>query len=293
MDIVIEDLGYVYNPGTPLEQKALEGISITIPTGSVLAILGKSGSGKTTLLKTLNGLLVPTSGKILIDGQDVRKYGAELRKRIGLVLQQPERQVFEKTVFRDISFVLRHFTDMSDEEIRDRVAIAAKLVGLDLYKLRDRPPWTLSDGEKRLVAMAGVITNDPEILILDEPTIGLGPTAVETIVRMVQTLKYNSKRTVILVSHLIDPFIQLIDKIAVLDSGTLVAHGTPQQVCEILGDDLSLRLLLPEPALLIRDLRRMGIDIPTDEYNLRRLAERLVALIRQDAKIKNISMRCN
>jgi len=283
MDIIIEDLEYVYNPGTPMELKALQGISLTIPSGSVLAILGTSGSGKTTLLKTLNGLLTPTSGKVLIDGKDVRQFGAELRKRAGLVFQQPERQVFEKTVFEDISFVLRHFSDLSQEEIRKRVAMAAKLVGLDLDKLGNRTPWKLSVGEKRLVAMAGVMANDPDVLILDEPTIGLGPGAVETVLKLVERLKNDNKRTVILVSHQIDAFLQHVDKIAVLDIGRLAAFGTPAEVCEALGENFSLRPLLPEPALLIHDLRRWGVDVPTEEYDLRKLAKRIVGVIKQDS----------
>ena len=285
MDIVVEDLEYVYSPRTPMELKALAGISLTIPAGTVLAILGMSGSGKTTLLKTLNGLLAPTSGKILIDGHDIREFGPELRKRVGLVFQQPERQVFENTVLNDISFVLNHFSDLSQKEIQKRVALAAEMVGLELDKLANRAPWTLSDGQKRLVAMAGIMTNDPEVLILDEPTVGLGPEAIQTIFRLIERLKKDKKRSVILVSHQIDAFVQQVDKIAVLDKGGLAACGTPAEVCEALGDNLSLRPLLPEPALLIYDLRRRGANIPPDEYNLRKLAQWLVRIMRKDTTI--------
>uniref|UniRef100_A0A7C4ASM1 ATP-binding cassette domain-containing protein n=1 Tax=Desulfomonile tiedjei TaxID=2358 RepID=A0A7C4ASM1_9BACT len=278
MDIVIEDLEYVYSPGTPMELKALQGVSLRIPAGSALAILGASGSGKTTLLKNLNGLLIPTAGHILIDGKDIRRFGPELRKRAGLVCQQPERQVFEKTVFLDISFALRHFSAMSHEEIRQRVAAAAQLVGLDLDAVGDRPPWTLSDGEKRRVAMAGVLANDPEILILDEPTIGLGPQSVETVLNLIEGFRRDKSHTVVIVSHQIDAFLEQIDKIAVLDRGTLAAYGTPAEVCEMLGENPALRPLLPELALLIHDLRRRGFDLPRDEYNLRTLAKEILGL---------------
>ncbi|MGC8905943.1 MAG: ATP-binding cassette domain-containing protein [Desulfomonilaceae bacterium] len=278
MDIVIEDLEYVYSPGTPMELKALQGVSLHIPAGSVLAILGASGSGKTTLLKNLNGLLLPTAGKILIDGKDIRDFGPELRKRAGLVCQQPERQVFEKTVFLDISFALRHFSAMSREEIHERVAAAANLVGLDLDAVGDRPPWTLSEGEKRQVAMAGVLANDPELLILDEPTIGLGPKSMETVLKLVERFRKDKSHTVIIVSHQIDAFLDCIDKIAVLDRGRLAAYGTPAEVCEILGANPAFRPLLPELALLIYDLRRSGVDLPPDEYNLRTLAKKIIGL---------------
>ncbi len=278
MDIVIEDLEYVYNPGTPTELKALDGISLTIPSGAALAILGASGSGKTTLLKNLNGLLLPTAGKILIDGKDIRQFGAELRKRAGLVCQQPERQVFEKTVFRDISFALRHFSTLSNGEINQRVAAAANLVGLDLDAIGDRSPWTLSDGEKRRVAMAGVLANDPQVLILDEPTVGLGPQSVETVLKLLERFRKERSRTVVIVSHQIDVFLEHIDTLAVLERGTLAAYGTPAKVCEILGDNPMLRPLLPELPLLIHDLRRRGFDVPPHEYNFHTLAKRILGL---------------
>lgn len=281
MDIDIQDLHYVYNPGTPMELKALEGISLTIPTGCVVAVLGASGSGKTTLLKTLNGLLVPTAGKILVDGKDIRQFGAELRKRAGLVFQQPERQVFEKTVFEDISFVLRYFSDLSSEEIRQRVEIAAKLVGLDLDTLGNRAPWALSDGEKRRVAIAGIVANDPEVLILDEPTVGLGPESQAHVLNLVHRLKQDRTRTVIVVSHQIDAFLQYVDKIGILDRGILAAYGTPAEVCEALRENPTLRPLLPELTLLIHDLKHEGIDVPPDEYDLQTLAKIIVGLVKQ------------
>lgn len=282
MEIIVEDLDYVYNPGTPLEIQALKNISFRIPSGTVLGILGAAASGKTTLLKILNGLLTPTAGRVLIAGQDIQTFKAGLRKRVGLVFQQPERQVFEKTVFRDISFVLKLFSDLSDEIIQERVRQASELVGLDIETLADRSPWTLSKGEMRLVAIAGVLANQPEVLILDEPTVGLGPESVINLVTLIRTMKTEKRQTVILVSHNMDPFLSDVDKLLVLDQGRLAAHGTPAEVCNIMGNDTNMRLLLPEIALLIHDLQREGIPVPTDSYSIPVLAQRLVALMNRE-----------
>ncbi|MDQ1240552.1 MAG: energy-coupling factor transport system ATP-binding protein [Thermodesulfobacteriota bacterium] len=282
MEIVIEDLDYVYNPGTPLEVQALRNISFDIPSGTILGILGAAASGKTTLLKILNGLLTPTAGRVLMAGRDIRTFKAGLRRKVGLVFQQPERQVFEKTVFRDISFVLKLFSDLPDAIIQERVRQASDLVGLDIETLAERSPWTLSKGEMRLTAIAGVLANQPEVLILDEPTVGLGPESVTKLVTLIRRMKTHKRQTVILVSHNMDPFLSDVDKILVLHQGCLAAHGTPAEVCNIIGNDPNMRLLLPEIALLIHDLQKQGIPVPADNYSIPVLARTLVALMNRE-----------
>lgn len=282
MEIVIEDLDYIYNPGTPLEVQALRNISLRIHSGTVLGILGVAASGKTTLLKILNGLLTPTAGRVLIAGRDIQTFKAGLRRKVGLVFQQPEKQIFEKTVFRDISFVLRLFSTLPDDIIRDRVRHASELLGLDIETLAERSPWSLSKGEMRLTAIAGVLANQPEILILDEPTVGLGAESVTNLVTLIRRMKTEKRQTVVLVSHNMDPFLSVVDNLLVLDKGRLAAHGTPAEVCNTIGNDPNMRLLMPEIALLIHDLQKEGIPISTDNYSIPTLARRLVALMNRD-----------
>jgi len=281
MEISVQGLDYVYNAGTPLEVEALRNVTFSIPRGNVVGILGASASGKTTLLKILNGLLTPTSGRVLIAGRDSQTFDADLRTKIGLVFQQPERQVFERTVFEDIAFVLKLASKLPDRVIHERVLEASELVGLDIHTLAPRSPWTLSKGEMRLVAIAGVLANQPEVLILDEPTVGLSPESISRLVELIRRMKTVRSRTVILVSHIMDPFLSDLDSLMVLERGRLAANGTPAEVCKAIGDDPEMRLLLPEIALLVHDLQREGIPITADNYSIPILAQRLVDFMNQ------------
>ena len=188
LEIRVENLSYVYNPGTPLQINALEEVNFLLPAGKVLGILGGTGSGKTTLIKNLNGLLLPTKGRVLVDDVESSQYGAGLRRKVGIVFQRPERQLFESTVARDISFALRRFSELPEAEIQDRVRAAADLVGLDIEVVAERSPIELSGGEKRKAAIAGVLVNDPEILILDEPAVGLDLPSTTELVELVRQL---------------------------------------------------------------------------------------------------------
>ena len=281
MEIQVENLKYVYNPGTPLETIALEGISFTLFAGKIVGILGESGSGKTTLIRTFNGLLEPTRGKVMVDGIDTRSYGQELRRKVGLVFQRPERQLFEETVYQDISFVLRRFSKLSQDEIYHRVEQAGRLVELNLEELGQRSPMALSEGERRKVAIAGILANDPEVLILDEPAVGLDPPSLAGLVRLIEGIKNAGGRTVVVVSHDLDAFLPVLDLLIVLDSGRLAAFGSPTEVCDKLGDDPRMRQLLPEPALLLYDLRKTGLPVSPEEFRIPVLAKDLAFFLRQ------------
>ena len=278
MEIRVENLDYIYNPGTPLEFKALEQVTFGVPHSKVLGIIGATGSGKTTLIKNLNGLLIPTKGKVLLDGKDTDSYGAFLRRKVGVVFQRPERQLFESTVYRDISFALTRFPGMGAEEISDRVEEACKFVGLDLKAIADRSPLALSDGQKRKTAIAGILVNRPEIFILDEPAVGLDPPSLKELVFFLQRLKILGNRTILIVSHDMDPFLDLLDYMLVLNRGRVAAFGSPAEVCELLDDDPIMREFLPELALFVHDLRKTGCAVARDEYRIPELLHQLTDL---------------
>ncbi|MBI4962032.1 MAG: ATP-binding cassette domain-containing protein [Desulfomonile tiedjei] len=278
LEIRVENLAYVYNPGTPLEIRALQDVSFVLPSGKVLGILGGTGSGKTTLIKTLNGLLQPNRGRILLDGVDSGKLGAELRRRVGIVFQRPERQLFESTVEKDISFALRRFSDLNEREIQQKVKAAADLVGLDIESLAGRSPMALSEGEKRKAAIAGVLVNEPETLVLDEPAVGLDPPSIIELVNLVRQLNGSKESSVVIVSHDMEAFLPVLDLMMVLHEGRVAAFGPPAEVCEDLGDDPGMRNLLPELALLIHDLRKAGHSISSAEVRIPALVNRLLEL---------------
>lgn len=276
VEIRADHLAYVYNPGTPVEHVALEDVNFTLPGGTVLGLLGGTGSGKTTLIRNLNGLLSPTRGSIHLDGVDTRDVGPELRRRVGVVFQRPERQLFEDTVFNDVSFVLRRFSDLSASEIARTVEEACSMAGLNIDELGDRSPTALSDGEKRKAAIAGILVNEPEVLVLDEPAVGLDPPSVVDLVSVIGSMKQRENRTVIVASHDMDPFLEILDFMAVLYRGRTVAFGTPDDVCSDLADDPAFRELLPDLALLVHDLRAEGCELQPNEFRVSKLVTQLL-----------------
>lgn len=285
MQITLENIGYVYNEGTPLAVPALDGITAALESGQVLGILGGTGSGKTTLIRLIGGLAEPTRGRVLVDGVDVRRFVRERRLKIGVVFQRPERQLFEETVEREISYVLRHGSALSQEEIAARVTAASEEVGLDLSPIRYRSPLSLSDGLKRKVAIAAIMANDPELIILDEPAVGLDPPATAQLAGMLERMKSDARRTMVIVSHDMEPFLPLLDRMLVLSGGRAIGFGTPAEVCEALGDDPQARALLPDVALAVHEFRRAGMALQPDEFRVPVLAERIVELVRADACI--------
>ena len=279
MEIQVKDLEYVYNKGTPLETRALNGITFTLQAGDFLGILGGTGSGKTTLIMNLNGLLLPTAGKVLVQGIETGYWGGDLRRKVGVVFQRPERQLFGETVYEDISFVPRRFSDLAPSQIDDVVRKACELIKLDISEIADRNPLALSDGEKRKVAIAGVLINEPEILVLDEPAVCLDLFSRANLIDALSDIKKSRDRSVIIVSHDMEPFMPVLDRLLVLDKGSVAAYGPPAEVCRELADKPAMAELLPGLALLVNDLRNSGVQIPENEFSASAVADRIAGLI--------------
>ncbi len=262
--IRVESLTHIYQRGTSLEKRALEEISFEVFEGECVAIIGETGSGKTTLIQHLNGLLKPTHGRIFIEGIDLSRSPlslAELRRRVGLVFQYPEHQIFEETVAKDISFVLRQGSTLTPMEIEEKVKAACLRVGMDYTIFHHRSPFELSSGEMRRVALAAALIQDPKILILDEPTVGLDSEGKQEILREIADLR-RTKSTVIIVSHMVDDLLNLVDRLIVLDRGKIHAVGTPAEVFATLFKEKKFLFLVPPVFLLLLELREEGWEIP-------------------------------
>ena len=232
MSIKVTKLNHIYDKGMPTEQKALTDISFEIADGELVGIIGHTGSGKSTLLQHLNGLLKASSGNIEISGTDITRPGVsmvEIRKKVGLVFQYPEYQLFEVSVAKDVAYGPGNL-GLSEEEIDQRVKEAISLVGLDYETVKDRSPFELSGGQKRAVAIAGVVAMRPEVLILDEPTAGLDPRTHKDILRMIKEVHEKTGNITILVSHNMGDIAEMADKVIVIDRGKLVTMGTPEEV---------------------------------------------------------------
>ena len=232
MSIKIENLVHVYMPKSPFEKVALNNVNIEINEGEFVALIGHTGSGKSTLIQHMNGLLKPTSGRIVVDGEDITKDGVKLtdiRKKVGLVFQYPEYQLFEETIEKDIEFGPSNL-GLSDDEITKRVKKSMEMVGLDYDTYRNKSPFDLSGGQKRRVAIAGVIAMEPKVLILDEPTAGLDPKGRDDILEQIKVLHDEYKMTIILVSHSMEDVGKLAERIIVMNKGEVALEGTPAKV---------------------------------------------------------------
>lgn len=274
MDINAQNCGFVYNSGSPIEAVALRDVTFAVRSGECLGILGRTGSGKTTLVKILSGSLRPTSGDVSVEGHNVKDYGPELKKRVGLVFQRPERQLFEDTVFKDISFVLRRFEKLEPHVIAERVARVCARLGLDAGALRDRNPWRLSTGEQRLVAIAGVLIKNPRILILDEPAVGLDPSGQLRLLDALRGLKATGV-TLVCVSHDMEPFLDVVDKLLVVDSGKSIAFGAVSRIAEMSDHDEAPEKITPPLALLLHKLVKAGFQAPPRPYDVKTVAQAL------------------
>ena len=264
MSIRVEHLTHIYDKGLPTEQIALEDINFAVEDGELLGVIGHTGSGKSTLLQHLNGLLKPDAGRVIVGDVDITAPGVsmvEIRKRIGLVFQYPEYQLFEETVAKDVAFGPKNL-GLSDSEIEERVREAIELVGLDYEEIRERSPFELSGGQKRRVAIAGVVAMRPEVLILDEPTAGLDPKAHHDVLDMVQEVHRRTGNIIILVSHNMADIAKVSDKIIVIDSGHLVTTGTPQEVFAQKELLRGVGLDLPPITEFTETLREKGMALP-------------------------------
>lgn len=286
MSIQVKNLKHTYEKGMPNESVALEDISFEVKDGEFLGVIGHTGSGKSTLLQHLNGLLKPDEGTIVIGDVDITKAGVsmvEVRKRVGLVFQYPEYQLFEETVAKDVAFGPKNL-DLSDEEIEQRVKEAIELVGLDYEKFKDKSPFELSGGQKRRVAIAGVIAMRPEVLILDEPTAGLDPKAHKDVLKMIEDVHEKTGNIIILVSHNMADIAKMADKVIVIDDGKLITMGTPKEVFSHSEELNEVGLDLPPITKLTEALRASGMNI--DETILS--ADEAAAQIAEHFKNKGI-----
>ena len=255
MSISVRNLNYIYNPGMPGETVALNDVSFDVADGTILGIIGHTGSGKSTLLQHLNGLIKPTSGDVFIDGEcitDGKTKMTDIRRKVGLVFQYPEYQLFEETVRKDVAFGPKNL-GLSEEEQEERVKRAIGLVGLDYEEIKDLSPFELSGGMKRRVAIAGVIAMDPKILILDEPTAGLDPSAHRDILSMVRRIHDEMGIILIFVSHNMGDIAEMSDRVMVMSDGKIALEGTPAEVFSQ-GDKLAEMGLGVPPAREIADL---------------------------------------
>lgn len=270
MSISIQKLTHIYMESTPFESIAIKDIELEIEDGEFIGLIGHTGSGKSTLIQHLNGLLRPTSGTIIVDGMDI--FGKEmdmkvLRQRVGLVFQYPEYQLFEETVYKDIAFGPKKLK-LSDGEIDSRIRESMEVVGLDFDDVKDRSPFELSGGQRRRVAIAGVLAMKPEILVLDEPAAGLDPRGKDEILSQIKSLHERHGLTTILVSHSMEDIAKLVDRIVVMSKGSIALVGTPTEVfaeADLLED---IGLDIPHIAKLMRGLRERGMDVPDDIYTI-------------------------
>ena len=279
MSIEVRNLTHTYSAGSALQQTAIRDVNMVIEEGEFVAIVGHTGSGKSTLVQHLNGLLKPTSGQVLVDGEDMNGEGVNkrlIRQKVGLVFQYPEYQLFEETVAKDIAFGPKN-QGLSEEEIDRRVRKAMARVQLDYDKYAERSPFELSGGQMRRVAIAGVLAMEPRYLILDEPAAGLDPKGRDRILGMVKAL-HEAGVTVVMVSHSMDDCARLATRMIVMSQGTVVASDTPRKLFAQRELMNSVHLGVPEAAKLCALLREKGVDLPEDLYTQEELHEHILRL---------------
>ncbi|QUH19908.1 energy-coupling factor transporter ATPase [Alkaliphilus sp. B6464] len=284
MSIKIENLTYVYNPGSPFKTKALDDVNVEIKSGEFIGLIGHTGSGKSTLTQHLNGLIKPTSGKIIISGTDITDKSVKLRdvrKKVGLVFQYPEHQLFEETIYKDIAFGPLNL-GLSESEVEERIKEAMEFVKLPFEELKDRSPFELSGGQRRRVAIAGVFAMKPEVLILDEPTAGLDPRTRDEILEEIKMLHSQYKNTVILVSHSMEDIAKLVDRIIVMHRGKVALIGNPREVFQQVETLESIGLGVPQISYLVRALKAKGIEIREDIFTVEEAKEEILKWIRSN-----------
>ena len=282
----LKKVSYVYSEGDAFEKKALDEISLEIPDGQLIGIIGHTGSGKSTLIQHLNGLLRATSGAIYYDGENIYQEGYDmrtLRSKVGLVFQYPEHQLFEVDVFSDVCFGPKNL-GLSKEEVEERAKKALTQVGLDesYYK---KSPFELSGGQKRRVAIAGILAMHPQVLILDEPTAGLDPKGRDEILDQVALLQKERKITVILVSHSMEDVARYVDRIIVVNDGKILFDDTPKQVFQHYKELESVGLAAPQVTYVVKALKEKGWDIDTTATTVEEAKEAILLAIKKREKI--------
>ena len=279
MPIEIKHLDHIYMPDSPFETKALDNVTLTIGDGEFVGLIGHTGSGKSTLVQHLNGLMKPDHGSVIVDGMDVSDKNTdlrEIRRRVGLVFQYPEHQLFEETVRKDVSFGPRNL-GCSEQEIEERVVQACHQVGLSDEKL-DMSPFDLSGGNKRRVAIAGVLAMRPRVLVLDEPTAGLDPRGRNELLELIRGLHDEEGNTIVMVSHSMDDISALAQRIIVMNEGRVAMDGTPREVFAHPQELVDMHLGVPAAAQLAMELRKRGYNLPDNVYTLDEMRSLILAM---------------
>ncbi len=282
MSIQVRNLSHVYNKGLTSEQVALDNINFDIYDGEIIGVIGHTGSGKSTLLQHLNGLLKADSGNIIIGGTDITSQGVamkEIRRRVGLVFQYPEYQLFEETVAKDVAFGPRNL-GLSENDIALRVRESLEMVGIDYDEFAERSPFELSGGQKRRVAIAGVIAMKPQVLILDEPTAGLDPGSHKEVLQLIRNVHEKQNNIIVFVSHDMADIAEMSDKVIVMDRGKLIMLGTPEEIFSKKERLDAIALNVPPVTDMMHRIKTSGIDIDTVALNLHDAEETLYAYLR-------------
>jgi len=282
MSIKIENLTHIYMPKSPFEKIALDNVSLDIKDGEFIALIGHTGSGKSTLIQHFNGLLEATSGKIIVDGVDITDKKAKLtniRKKVGLVFQYPEYQIFEETIAKDIEFGPRNL-GLADEEVHNRVIKSMEMVGLDYETYKDKSPFDLSGGQKRRVAIAGVVAMQPTTLILDEPTAGLDPKGRDDILNQISKLHKDYNMTIVIVSHSMEDVAKIAERIIVMNDGKVALQGTPSEVFKEVDMLERIGLGLPQVTYLLRELRKKGFDLSDNIFTIEEAKKEILSILK-------------
>ena len=283
MSVIVKNLTYIYDEGMPFASKAIDDISFEIKDNDFVGLIGHTGSGKSTLIQHLNGLLKPSSGQIIVNGSNITEKDVnltEIRKRVGIVFQYPEYQLLEETVEKDIAFGPGNL-GLDEEEISKRVRKSMEAVGLDYETYKDKSPFDLSGGQKRRVAIAGVIAMNPEVLILDEPTAGLDPGGRDEIFNLIKKLHRDNNITIILSSHSMDDMAKLAQTIIVMNHGKIEFMGTPREVFTSHAARLrEIGLDVPQVLELATKLRNKGFDIRPDVLTVEEIKDEILKVMR-------------
>lgn len=280
MSIIVDKLNYIYSPDTAYQKHALKNINLVINDGEFIGLIGHTGSGKSTFIQHLNGLIKATSGNIYYNGEDIYGSGYNmrtLRSKVGLVFQYPEHQLFETTVFKDVCFGPRN-QGLEEIEIELRAYEALKMVGID-NSLLDASPFELSGGQKRRVAIAGVLAMKPEVLILDEPTAGLDPKGRDEILDQIEKLHNESNITIILVSHSMEDVAKYVDRLIVMNKGEVAFNGTPKEVFAHYKELEKMGLAAPQVTYVMNELRKRGLPVRTEATTIEEAKEEILRVI--------------
>ena len=278
--ITVKDLSYVYSPGTPYAKTAIHDVNLSFDKGEIIGVIGHTGSGKSTLIQHLNGLIRPTAGQVLLDGRDIwaePKKIRQIRFRVGLVFQYPEYQLFAETVYKDVAFGPVNM-GLPEDEVDRRVRRTAKMVGVT-DEMLEKSPFDLSGGEKRRVAIAGVMAMEPEALILDEPTAGLDPAGRDMILSRVREYREQTGAAVLVVSHSMEDMARIAEKILVMNEGRVFRFGSVEEVYSQPEELAAIGLNVPQVTRIFMGLRQNGLPVPGGVYTVERAKEVLLPLL--------------